>query len=128
MTTKATRTSKPKKPGDKVPFDELKVAWGNYKINHLTHKDAGKRLIRGEFHAEESEIDYDTGLSDQEKVNTILHELGHAIVHTFGIKFKDDDQEEEIVNSMASGYMTVFRDNPALVKWIVDVLFDGEIE
>ena len=87
---------------DKLPFDELKVGFNKYKVIGISEKDACRREIHGEFHYKDCEIDYDLSLSDPDRVNTILHELGHAIVHVFGIKFRDSDQEEDVTSSFPS--------------------------
>lgn len=56
-----------------------------------------------------------------EKVNTLIHELLHAVFHTQGIKL-EGDAEERIVNSTANGLTALIRDNPKLVHYILDQL------
>ena len=51
------------------------------------------------------------------KVDTLLHELFHAI-WSIG-QLKEKDQEEERAVAVMASYMTqILRDNPHLVKWI----------
>ena len=104
------------KAKNKLPFDKVKIGYADYSLNALTEKDAGRRLIDGECHLKEQEIDYDSSMSEQLIMNTILHEIGHAMVHVFGIKFKDEDYEEHFVNAYSGALVTVLRDNPELFK------------
>jgi len=100
----------------KLPIDNLKIGYADFKLTALTEKDAGRRLIDGECHLKEQEIDYDSAMHEQLIMNTILHEAGHAMVHVFGMKFKDDDHEEHLVNALMGGVITLFRDNPKLYR------------
>lgn len=106
-----------------LPFDSVKILYADYDIIGVSDRDAGRREIMGQFFSKEQEIDYDLGLPDTEKVNTIMHEIGHGICHTMGIKFKSaDDGEEEFVNTYTAGLITVLRDNPLLTKWLTETL------
>lgn len=49
-------------------------------------------------------------------VDTVLHEISHAIYHVFCLD--DDEKEERVVTAMGRGLTLVFLDNPALVAWI----------
>lgn len=52
-------------------------------------------------------------------VNTLLHEVVHAIFYTQGlheVKGLDSDLEEMLVNSFTNGLSQVLRDNPELRK------------
>lgn len=53
-------------------------------------------------------------------VDTVLHEITHALYWVYGIH--DDDKEERIVGAMASAWMQIYRDNPWLLDWIKDAL------
>lgn len=53
-------------------------------------------------------------------LDTILHEVIHAISRIQGLRKNDD--EERIANTLASGLTQVLRDNPQLVAWINRVL------
>ena len=76
--------------------------------------------------AKNHEIDYDENMAAPEIVNTILHEVLHAIVHVWGIKFKDSDQEEEVVNALGGALSTLFKDNLELLDWIKDTFHKDE--
>lgn len=109
-----------------LPFEKIKIGYIEAKVNGVEGRDADKREIFGEFFSKQHEIDYDVSMVGAEKVNTILHEILHGITHVFGIRFNGHDQEEEIVNAMAGGLTTLFRDNPKFVDWMRDVLHNEE--
>jgi len=53
-------------------------------------------------------------------VDTLLHEINHAIYFTYGIKSEDD--EERTVSTLSTGWAQVYRDNPWLLDWIKKAL------
>lgn len=114
------------KKKDKIPFNKIKVLYSTYDIVPLEERQANLREIFGQFHAKEQVIEYDSTLKNAEKINTIMHEIGHAIFHTMGIKSSNDSDEEVFVNSFTAGLITVFRDNPTLLQWICDNINEEE--
>lgn len=53
-------------------------------------------------------------------VDTVLHEITHAIWWASGIQ--DDDKEERTVNALGSGWLQVYRDNSWLLPWLQKAL------
>lgn len=49
-------------------------------------------------------------------VDTVLHEVTHAIYWAYVIE--DKDEEERIVTTMARAWTQVWRDNPDLLGWL----------
>lgn len=49
-------------------------------------------------------------------VDTLLHEIYHAIWWTYGVH--DEDKQERIVSATSTAWTQVFRDNPTLMPWI----------
>ncbi len=49
-------------------------------------------------------------------VDTLLHEIFHAIFFTYGIQ--EDDDEERTVAALGTAWVQVLRDNPELRKYI----------
>jgi hypothetical protein len=49
-------------------------------------------------------------------VNTLIHEIGHAINHSYGIH--GGEEEEHITTQSANGWMQVNLDNPRLENWL----------
>jgi len=52
----------------------------------------------------------------QHAVNTLIHELTHAIYDIY--ECKDADGEERLVSVLALGWTQVYRDNLCLLQWI----------
>lgn len=53
-------------------------------------------------------------LNDAETADTILHEILHAIFYKMYVGKGDD--EEAVVSKLATGLVTVMKDNPELFK------------
>lgn len=56
---------------------------------------------------------------------TLLHELLHAIYAFTGLTFyatakNEKDQEEHTVRSLTPSFLAVMRENPDLVKWLIE--------
>lgn len=58
--------------------------------------------------------------SPESLVDTLIHEVGHAIWWAYGIS--DDDKEERIVSIQATAWTQIFKDNPWLSDWIKKAL------
>ena len=48
--------------------------------------------------------------------DTFLHEIMHAVWHEYNLQ--DDDREERIVHTLATGLTQVMHDNPELLTWL----------
>ncbi len=53
-------------------------------------------------------------------VDTVLHEISHGLYRAAGLDKKSS--EENIVTAMATGWTQVFRDNPALLTWLYQMI------
>ena len=75
---------------------------------------------QGSYNNESHEIKIKSGQGDREKLNTLLHEILHACIYSYGLKceFKDDEQEEKIVNALGNGLTEALVRNKALVEFI----------
>lgn len=51
-------------------------------------------------------------------VDTMIHEINHAIFWAYHIQ--ESDNEERTVAAMATAWTQVYRDNPGLLKWIAE--------
>ena len=71
----------------------------------------------GEFSAAELTIRVQAVMPSVAKlIDTVLHEIGHAIYWAYGLE--DEDREERIVGTMATAWTQVWRDNPLLLLWL----------
>ena len=76
----------------------------------------------GQFLSKEGLI----GLSDEDNishVNTLLHEVLHAIIYQWGLDV--GDKEEHIVNVLANATTTVLVDNPQLIDYLKQEIKEG---
>lgn len=75
---------------------------------------------QGCYQAEQSKIRIKEGMEGREQLNTVLHEILHAIVYAYGLKkeFKTDEDEEKIVNALGNGLTEVLVRNKELVEFI----------
>lgn len=75
----------------------------------------------GEFSAVEQAIRFDGDIPSAAKMlDTITHEIFHAIFWAYSLNDKDD--EERTVSSMSSGWVAFLRDNPAFNAWMMGLL------
>lgn len=91
---------------------KLRVIGTNYTV---TFPKRLKGNMLGLFHPERELIQVKAGQTPVEEVDTLLHEVIHAIEHKNGVEYK-----EEWVHPIATGLVAVFRDNP----WLLDHLKD----
>tara|TARA_R100000081_G_scaffold3467_1_gene1996 strand:- start:403 stop:720 length:318 start_codon:yes stop_codon:yes gene_type:complete len=72
----------------------------------------------GDFNYLNMRIRVDENLKGTVLVDTVLHELNHAIWAIGNLK-SEKEEEERVVAVMASYWTQILRDNPHLVKWII---------
>ena len=77
----------------------------------------------GEFVSKECRIDIQKELEGDQLINTVLHEIIHAIIYTSSLNqdggpLTDDKHEEQVTNSMTNWLLNGFWDNP----WLIDLL------
>jgi hypothetical protein len=60
-------------------------------------------------------------LTGFDTVDTLIHEVMHAIRFTQG-RESGGEVEEDYVRSLATGITNVFRDNPGFLRWIATTL------
>lgn len=91
-------------------FDFDVIEWGVHAAN------ASRRF--GEFSSLEMLIRIDNSVAPMKVMDTMLHEINHAIYWAYGMD--DADREERIVGTMATAWLQVWRDNPSLVQMLAD--------
>jgi hypothetical protein len=78
---------------------------------------AGTENKWGMFTAIEQKICIQGDMPNKYKfIDTLLHELNHAVWWAYGIE--DEDKEERVVGTMATGWTQLYRDNPEFAKWL----------
>lgn len=99
----------------------VRVGGFDFKLEKWTHHQAAGASRYGEFSSIEQTIRLQLDMPSQFKaVDTLLHELSHAIYWVYGIH--DEDKEERVVGVFGSGLMALHRDNPWLAGWISKAL------
>ena len=94
----------------------IKVAGFDITIERMNHAVSMSDQVFGDWTPIEQKIRIDLALSRHKVVDTMIHELLHAIHWAYVIK--NEDEEERIVSVTSTALTQVFRDNPDLMKWI----------
>ena len=94
----------------------VKVAGETIDIETFGLEAASVAGIFGAFHPLHSKLVVCDELTKMSCLNTLIHELGHAIYFYYGIE--DEDLEEKTVNQMGTGWAQIWKDNPDLVKFL----------
>ena len=69
-----------------------------------------------------SKIVIRNGLQNGDRLDTLVHELFHAIFNVTGVQVSD---EEKVVHTLATGLTTVMIDNPAFMSAIRQLANDA---
>ncbi len=97
---------------------EIKVAGHQYRVKVKNGSWGDDSRLRGNCSSQELEIKIDSNMPKSRRVETLLHEIGHAIYHEYNIQ--DEDREERTVTAFATGLHQVLTDNPALISLMND--------
>ena len=84
--------------------------------NAIESHDSG---LYGQWSELALEIRVNSTLKLYQVLETLLHEINHAIVRFYNIK--EGDNHERVVEAMSVGWTQVYRDNPTLISWIKHV-------
>ena len=95
----------------------IRVGPFDFAVERMNPHDAASRRLWGQFSLIEQVIRVQVDIPSPIKaVDTVLHEIGHAIYWAYGIE--DQDKEERIVAVFGTAWTQVWRDNPALLAWV----------
>lgn len=103
------------------PPKSLRIGPYDIKIKSFEHAQALAVGRYGEFSSVELTIRVDFLINPIKSLNTLLHEINHALAWISGITFESAD-EEAIVQIMANGWVQIYRDNPELLEYIREVV------
>ena len=91
-------------------------------VERLT--DAGNnRTLWGNVKQDECRVFLEAGISDQQKRQTLLHEVIHVLLHQSGRPEQAED--EGLVEALGHGFMAVLIDNPALIEFVTEGFGEG---
>lgn len=105
---------------DSFVFSPLRVACFDVNVVLWNQKNAVAAGNFGEFSAYEGVIRVDSSLSGAMLIDTLLHEVCHAVYWAYGID--DGDDEERVCGAVGTGFTQVFRDNPRFLTFLIDTL------
>ena len=99
---------------------EIKISKPDFITDNLTD-------CFGQYNNREGLIEIQEGLSNQKLLNTLLHEISHAIVDISGLNksgapLEKDNDEEIVVHQFANYFLAMCRDNPWFLDYIKDNL------
>lgn len=103
--------------------ETVRVGFKDYKIEIWTVGGTLNTGRYGECDHFQSIIRISKDLCAMELANTLYHEICHAVFYCFNIPNGDGEDrinhmtEERVVQSLASGMICVYRDNPKLLKF-----------
>lgn len=92
---------------------KIKIGAFDFSIEYLPLNEE----LFGDFSYINSRIRVENNLCGPILVDTILHEINHAICRVYHVKIKEA-KEEKVVSVMASAWTQIFRDNPEFSKWM----------
>lgn len=107
-------------------MDKVKIGYRIYSI--LTPEfilDNNNKNRWGQAHYSEGTLSVSNQLKDKHlKINTLIHEMLHAIGFEYNVFRGLEDQEEFIVDTLANALCTVMKDNPDLFYHFIKELSD----
>jgi hypothetical protein len=89
--------------------------WKVRKMAKLLDEEGNEAV--GLSHLEQQIIDVRTKQSSLDTVDTLVHEVFHAIRHCQG-RESGGEVEEDYVRTLATGLVGVLSDNPQLATWL----------
>jgi hypothetical protein len=99
-------------------IDKVKIGGIVYEVKPEERLQADDRTaLIGQIDYESSVIKYDPKLSQQQRMQTLWHEIVHGIFHHNG----RDGQSEELIDSTAYSIVQVLRDNHVLMDAIKEL-------
>jgi hypothetical protein len=107
-------------------LDQIKVGFADVKIERV---DPSFRKSNtdcwGQYISRENKIEIQKEVDGIDYANTLLHEIMHACVYISSLNadggaLKEEDNEEQVVNTLTNMLMAVFRDNPKVLEIITE--------
>ena len=89
----------------------IKIGYTDYELEIWPDTFASTEKAQGEFFEEDEKL-------SSRGVNTLIHEILHALIYQYGLAEDVKDIEEKVVNTTANGLSAVFKDNPWLIDYI----------
>jgi len=94
--------------------DTVRISHYDFKIERIKGKTMSANEVFGLCNKDKQIIYIDSSATPAVQRDTLLHEILHAIWWTGYLE--DDDKEERVISTLATGLMNVYRDNPWLME------------
>ena len=108
----------------KLP-EKIKVACFDIKVENWNPVSASSNRKYGEFSSMEMVIRVDTSVDRIKVVDTLMHEICHAVFWVYGIH--DEDDEERTVGTISTGLIQVYKDNPDVLIFMQEHLRESVV-
>ena len=97
----------------------VRIGPHDFKFELISHGRASGQQIYGMCEPNCMTIQIHSELASRAMaVDTVIHEISHAIFFAFHLN--SGDGEERIVSMFGSAWTQIYRDNPALLRWIAE--------
>ena len=97
----------------------VRVGFFVYSIETISAELADSKGLYGYADNNKNEIRVSDGLNDQQLLNTVFHEVLHAIHWQYGLY--DGATEEQFTNLSTNGLCAFYADNPDFVDWFFNL-------
>lgn len=101
-------------------FKKCKIGYIEYDVEGVSKDIAEQLEIHGQIDYSKEKIIYNKELKKRELFNTLLHECLHGIFHFHNTQFKNKNEEELIVHTIANGLTALLLDNPEFIDFLND--------
>lgn len=91
-----------------MKLKSIKIMSSNYQINEVEKIDYERTTI-GKIYYQEEKIEIDKSLTENLKIETLIHEVLHGILEKLGYDDLNDDEQK--VQSIASTLYLVLKEN-----------------
>lgn len=112
---------------DQLP-DTIRILHKKYTLNRNGGAKLALKGRLGEIDFQDNEINFlDLGCSDT--ADTLIHEMLHGLWNVFDIGDDEDNpHEEHLVTVLATGIVTIMKDNPDLFRVLQDIVDEDSAE
>lgn len=100
--------------------NEVVVGPYTFKIKKWSTNMTQDKDALGQFLPREEYIGIDPSLKGILLLDTLIHEINHAVYFVYNIL--DEDKEERTVNALSTAWVKIYLDNPSLLGYINSIV------
>lgn len=100
----------------------VKIGARTFAVDLWPFQDAEDEGARGDFNYRTGRIRIADGYAPSAQVETLLHEIIHALLKDSALDFSNDAEEERIVERLSPRLAAFLVDNPDVVREIMAML------